>query len=243
MGILMMMRQPSAVFARLASTCALCCLLAAGPQSRASDQKPDAGEKTKAVASPAKLSVRQRALAVYDADGDGRLNAAEREAIRRDGSPFAVERPVFRRGWVTRDKAWIKKHDKDGDGKLNADEQRAANVALRKLWGQLVGKYAAFKDDRPVVANLKKMERDAKEGKIEGFPLELYGWIRGSIARADPKNRKSRRRGESGHPLAQFDTDKNGLLDAGELQAIRTAIANKKPSAADKKPSAADKKP
>ena len=240
----MTIRQPSDVFFRFACTCVLCCVLAAGTQLRAADEKPAAEEKSKSVESKTKLSIRQRALAAYDADGDGRLNAAEREAIRRDGSPFAVERPVFRRGRATRDKAWIKKHDKDGDGKLNTDEQRAANAALRKVWSQLVGKYAAFKDDRPVVANLKKLERDAKAGKIEGFPLELYGWIRGSIARAEPKSRKSRGKRESSNPLARFDTDKNGLLDARELQAIRTEITNKKPSDSEKKqPSDSDKKP
>jgi hypothetical protein len=126
-------------------------------QSHWADQAPAAADDDKQVQSAQsnpKLTMRQRALAVYDADGDGRLNATEREAIRKAGSPFAVKRPVFRRGRAARDKAWIKKHDKDGDGELNAQERRAAHAALLKIWGKLVGQYAAFENDKPVVANL-----------------------------------------------------------------------------------------
>ncbi|MEO1994736.1 MAG: hypothetical protein ABGZ17_05620, partial [Planctomycetaceae bacterium] len=94
----------------------------------------------------------------------------------------------------------------------------------------------AFENDKPVVANLKKMERDAKAGKIEGFPLELYGWIRGSIERVERKSRKSRGPRPSDHPLAKFDTNQNGVLDAQELQAIRTIIANQKQADSPKVP-------
>ena len=61
------------------------------------------------------LTVRQRALEQFDADGDGRLNAVEREAIRKAGSPFAVKRPRFIRD-RRRHEQRIKKYDKDDDG-------------------------------------------------------------------------------------------------------------------------------
>jgi len=183
-----------------------------------------------------KQTIRERALAAYDADGDGRLNAAEREAIRKAGSPFAVERPVFRWGRSREDKAWVKKHDKDGDGKLNAEESRAARTALRSFWGELVQQYQAFKDDKPIVANLRKMERDAKSGKIKEFPLELYGWIRGSIDRAEREQRKSNGPRQSNHPLAKFDTNQNGILEASELKAIRSAFAKQNQPAPSQTP-------
>ena len=41
------------------------------------------------------LTIRQRALKQFDADEDGRLNAVERETLRKAGSPFAVKRPRF----------------------------------------------------------------------------------------------------------------------------------------------------
>ena len=118
------------------------------------------------------LTVRQRALEKFDADGDGRLNAVEREAIRKAGSPFAVKRPRFIRDH-RRHEQRIKKYDKDGDGELSEEEEQAAHQALLKVWGRLVGKYKAFVNDRPIVENLQQMQQDAKQGKIKDFPEEL----------------------------------------------------------------------
>ncbi|SVC38939.1 uncharacterized protein METZ01_LOCUS291793, partial [marine metagenome] len=124
------------------------------------------------------LTVRQRALEQFDADGDGRLNAVEREAIRKAGSPFAVKRPRYIRD-RRRHEQRIKKYDKDGDGELSEEEEEIAHQALLKVWGRLVGKYKAFVDDRPIVENLQKMMQDAEQGKIKDFPEELYDWIKG----------------------------------------------------------------
>ena len=68
------------------------------------------------------LTVRQHALEQFDADGDGRLNAVEREAIRKAGSPFAVKRPKYIRD-RRRHEQRIKKYDKDGDGELKIIDQ------------------------------------------------------------------------------------------------------------------------
>ena len=143
------------------------------------------------------VTLRQRVLAEYDTDGDGRLNASEREVLQKAGSPFAKKRP--RRGRRRFDPATVKKHDK-------------------------VGVYQAFEKDQPVVKNLRKMESDARAGKIEDFPPDLFGWIRGSIERAG-RGRRGRPRG---HVLAEFDKDNNGRLDAKELKEARTAIARRK---------------
>ena len=72
------------------------------------------------------LTVRQRALEKFDADGDGRLNAVEREAIRKAGSPFAVKRPRFIRD-RRRHEQRIKKYDKDGDGEPDYPHKHGPN--------------------------------------------------------------------------------------------------------------------
>ena len=172
------------------------------------------------------VTFRQRVLAKFDTDEDGRLNASERNALRKAGSPFARKRPGFRRPRF--DPATVKKYDKDGNGELDGKEARAAQNGLRTKWGELVGVYKAFENDKPVVANLKKMESDAKSGKIKDFPPDLYGWIRGSINRAGRSNVGNRNRRPRGHILEQFDTDRNGRLDSEELRKARAAINKKK---------------
>ena len=176
------------------------------------------------------LTVRQRALEQFDADGDGRLNAVEREAIRKAGSPFAVKRPRYIRD-RRRHEQRIKKYDKDGDGELSEEEEEIAHQALLKVWGRLVGKYKAFVDDRPIVENLQKMMQDAEQGKIKDFPEELYDWIKGSINRAGGKKRTRRLQQDktplSNHLLAQFDTNRNGHLESKELEEARATMADR----------------
>ena len=181
---------------------------------------------------------RQRVLAKFDTDDDGRLNATERKALRKAGSPFARKRPGFRQPRY--DPATVKKYDQDGNGELDRKEARAAQNGLRAKWGELVGVYEAFKKDEPVVANLKKMESDAKSGKIKDFPPDLYGWIRGSIERAGRSKNRNQGRRPRGHILEQFDSDRNGRLDARELRKARAAIAKKQH---DAKPVIKSKKP
>ena len=175
------------------------------------------------------LTIRQRALKQFDADEDGRLNAVERETLRKAGSPFAVKRPRFIRN-RRRHEQRIKKYDKDGDGELSQEEEKAARQALENVWSRLVGEYKAFVDDRPIAENLQKMQQDAKRGKIKDFPEELYDWIRGSINRArGNKQTKRTRKNEkppSNHLLARFDIDRNGRLDPTELKEARITVAD-----------------
>jgi hypothetical protein len=193
--------------------------LADANQVSAADSGEDADESAP--------TVRERALERFDADGDGRLDDGEREAIRKAGRPFAVKRPRYIRD--RRQRRRIQKYDKDGDGELSKEEiqqEQADQAVVMAAWNKLVGEYAAFENGRAVVENLKRMERDAKEGKIENFPEELYEWIRSSIQRVEPENKSSgERRREDRHPLARFDIDENGRLDAAELRTIRAAIA------------------
>lgn len=171
-------------------------------------------------------SLRQRVLAMFDADGNGRLDAQERELLRKSGKFGPQRRGAARRGAAKRRQQFgpnsLKKYDQDQDGKLDDKEYEAAQRGLRAKWEELVQTYSAYKDDRPVVGQLNKMEADAKTGKIKDFPEELFGWIsfvRSRAGRGRPKSRA--------HALAQFDTDKDGTLNARELKQARAALVSK----------------
>ena len=155
------------------------------------------------------LSLRERIVAKYDEDGDGRLNAKEREVLRKGGEYRSVKEKFRRGGRQDFGPAMTKKYDKDQDGKLNDQEYSAAEKGLRAKWDELVQKYQAYKDDRVVIDNLNKMESAAKSGEIEDFPPALYGWIRFVRERDGRGKRKGPR-----HPLSEFDKDKDGRLNA-----------------------------
>ena len=182
-------------------------------------------------------SVRERALKQFDADRDGRLNVLEREEIRQAGKPFAVKRPRYIRD-RRRHRQRLKLYDTNGDGELSEAEDEAAEKSLQRTWNRLSDEYDIWQDDRPVVKHLERLRRDAKEGKVKDFPLELYDWIESTIKRASQGEEKAppkpQTRPASRHQLAPFDDDGNGRLDLTELNAVRNAIAgNKEETLAD----------
>jgi Ca2+-binding EF-hand superfamily protein len=64
---------------------------------------------------PKRENPRDKMLEKYDKNGDGKLDASEREAWRKD-----------------REAEVIKKYDKNGDGKLDQSEREAARAERRK---------------------------------------------------------------------------------------------------------------
>lgn len=167
---------------------------------------------------PARSSVRERVIARYDTNGDGRLDAEEREKLRKSGGDRT--RRESRRERQDVGPALTKQFDKDKDGKLSDAEYRAAERGLRAKWDELVRKFGAYKNDRLVVENLNKMEAAARKGEIKDFPPALYGWIYFVRSRDKRGGRK-----EEPHVLSQFDKNKDGKLDAAELVTARKAIA------------------
>ena len=166
------------------------------------------------------LNDRQSIVSEFDADGDGRLNAAEREVLRRsvkDGSRRRRFSPERRQKF---EPVTIAKFDADMDGKLNDQEYQAAQAGIRKQWDELVRRFAAFKDDQLIIENLNRMESEAKAGSIEDFPPELFGWIEFVRNRARGENQE-----RPAHILAQFDSDGNGRLNHAELAEARAAVS------------------
>ncbi len=72
-------------------------------------------------------SSRERALIKkFDKDGDGELDKAEKQAIRK----AEVERKK------EREREWVAKYDKDGDGKLSREEAEAGKAAEKARWAK-----------------------------------------------------------------------------------------------------------
>ncbi len=76
----------------------------------------------------------------FDANGDGWLNAAERESMRKERV-----RPRQRRGRSRRGFQWpqeiVERFDSDGDGKLDHQEGQTAWATSRRRWEELQKEY------------------------------------------------------------------------------------------------------
>lgn len=128
----------------------------------------------------------QAMIARFDADGDGKLNEAEKAAAKtamqerregRDGGPFHAqfmkqydadkdgklsdaEKAQAQSEW----KAFVAKHDKDGDGKLSRDEGRAAHEAWAKEHPEAAQRMKAAADrDGDGTVSPKERRQAAKE--------------------------------------------------------------------------------
>ncbi|MBM3835822.1 MAG: hypothetical protein FJ403_21650 [Verrucomicrobia bacterium] len=176
-----------------------------------------------------KLSVSEAArtavLKQHDKDADGKLNDAEREAMRRARSDqgFRMARSGRGRGeFPPLPPEIVKKYDKDGDGRLNEEERRTAMEGMQKQWMELQRKYDKNTNGRLDPEELETLQQDAAEGKIEDVPRMMFG---------PPRRRGS---GPGGRPLAnreelvrQMDKDRDGKLNEEELKAVRAELARR----------------
>ena len=75
---------------------------------------------------------REEMMKRFDADGDGRLNEAERAALRSEMEKRHSKRP-------DREKM-MKKYDTDGDGQLSEEERSALRADMEKRRGKHPGR-------------------------------------------------------------------------------------------------------
>ncbi|MFZ5440244.1 MAG: calcium-binding protein [Myxococcota bacterium] len=143
---------------------------------------------------------RARILARYDADGSGRLEAAERQALRADlearvGHPFAVRFALRHRAHVMDRLRWV--FDENFDGQLSSDERTAMIDALearcQRIRANLLERFDANHD-----GSLDATERQAVKDAF--------------LARV---------RAQRQQILDQYDANQNGVLDEGERAALR----------------------
>jgi Ca2+-binding EF-hand superfamily protein len=172
-----------------------------------------------------KSSVYQSLLAKYDANKDGRLDAAEREVIRIDRLKPASRERSGRRSFRYPDTV-VARFDKDDDNELDGEEFAAAREWVDNRFKEINAEYDADKDGR-----LNTAERAALSKQIEAGKFEDIGWltrflIRSRGDRGDRSRDMRRDEGEQsrGGILRKSDKDRDGRLSEEELTAAREAL-------------------
>lgn len=145
---------------------------------------------------------KQRVLARYDADGDGRLGPAERRALKTDlearvGHPIATRFGLRHRAHVMKRLKWA--FDENGDGSLSHEERTALVDALearcQRVRAAVLAKFDANQDGA-LDASERQAARAAFEAKVAALKQQV---------------------------LTKFDHNGNGVLDDGEKLALRDA--------------------
>lgn len=152
----------------------------------------------------------------FDQDGDRRLDAAEREAMRvhKGGKPGKQKKDDDQQFPAE----FVAKYDTNKNGDMDDAEWGpaiAAEVAV------IVKRFDADESGKLDSAERKAVRVAMKKGEYEG----LYGYFAGQAAR-DPKEEARRRKMgpaylEGNRQLLAFDLDGDGLASTAELKAIR----------------------
>ena len=165
-------------------------------------------------------------LAKYDANKDGRLDAAEREVIRTDRLKPASRERSSRRQFRYPDEV-IARFDKDDDNELEGEEFETARQWVDRRFKEINAEYDADKDGR-----LNAAERAALSKQIEAGKFDEMGWLTRYIVRSPRSGRGDRNRDirgdESGQSrggiLRRSDKDGDGRLSEAELATARAAL-------------------
>lgn len=159
---------------------------------------------------PDPKKVRADRLAKYDKNGDGRLDAVERENLRLD---VKAERLSKRAGFQI-PAEFLAKYDQDKDGEMAGEEWRVAWEAETKILREA---YDADKDGKLSKEEAKAMMKDVAAGKITGIPAYFAGRMANDPASPNAGYL------EEQQALLKYDTNGNGRADAEELVQIRNA--------------------
>ncbi|MBC8242847.1 MAG: hypothetical protein H8E20_00510 [Verrucomicrobia bacterium] len=165
-------------------------------------------------------------LAKYDANKDGRLDAAEREVIRTDRLKPASRERSSRRQFRYPDEV-IARFDKDDDNELEGEEFETARQWVDRRFKEINAEYDADKDGR-----LNTAERAALSKQIEAGKFDEMGWLTRFLVRSPRSGRGDRNRDirgdESGQSrggiLRRSDKDGDGRLSEEELATARAAL-------------------
>ena len=173
---------------------------------------------------------RKRVLAMFDADKDKRLGAAERDKANRALVARKVSLPTQakaspRTGVLDRrQREMLARYDTDGDGKINAAEQTAMRAARQEQ--RDLRRYNADKDGKLDQAETARRDQaQAEREKQRQERLEKYDADGdGQLSRTE---RRASWRAERAQRLAQqlktHDKDGDGKLDDAERTAMRAA--------------------
>ncbi len=177
-----------------------------------------------------RLNLRERVLAEYDANKDGRLTGEERDKANRALAAGRVPRgkaTARRSGFWDLDPETVAKHDADGDGQLSRDERRAMwRARTEERRREMLQKYDADKDGTLGEAERKVLEDEmAERWRLRRFDRDDDGRLSEEEAaaadEAEARNEKRRREWAQlrEEMLERHDADGNGRLEGDERQA------------------------
>jgi hypothetical protein len=152
----------------------------------------------------------------FDQDGNQRLDAAEREAMRVYKDPKSAKRKKDDDDQLP--PKFVAKYDTNKNGDMDDHEW---GPAIAKEVAVIVKRFDADESGKLDDTERKDLVAAMKKGEYEG----LYGYFAGQAAK-DPKEEARRRRKgpeylEKNRQLLAFDLDGDGLASAAELEAIR----------------------
>lgn len=157
---------------------------------------------------PAPLPSHADLVRKFDQNGDGRLDASEREAMR---SKLKIQRLAKKSGFKI-PQEFLDKYDQDKDGEMVGDEWRVAWEAETKILRET---YDADKDGELNKAERKSMMADVAAGKITGIPAYFAGRMGDDPKMSTPVYVDEQK------ALLSFDADGDGIASADELKKIR----------------------
>jgi hypothetical protein len=162
---------------------------------------------------------RQKRLARYDADGDGKISPAEQQAIQQDNLPFTAMRESF----------LLQHFDANGNGQLDGDENEATIAFQQKLGevGQHVHRRMADRDGDGKISD-EEAKALRNEMLVVGIRMQLRmtAWQDtngdGQLTEAERqafREKAARGIGKWLDGLTQrFDADASGRLDQAERE-------------------------
>lgn len=175
-------------------------------------------------------NLRERVLAEYDANKDGKLTGDERDKANRALAAGRVPRgraAERRSGFWELDPQTVARHDADGDGQLSRDERRAMWRARgEEQRREMLQKYDADKDGTLGEAERKVFEDEmAERWRLRRFDRDNDGRLNEQEAaaadEADARSEKQRQEWAAlrEEMLKKHDADGNGRLEGEERQA------------------------
>lgn len=181
---------------------------------------------------------RQKVLATYDGDGDGKLGPGERGQLKRDleariGHPVATRFAIRHRLHVLKRLKWA--FDENADGSLSTDERTAMVDAMEarclRLRAAVLEKFDANKDGA-LEASEKQAAKAALQAKVQSLKqavLTKYdangnGALDDGERLALRSDRIAAFKARRAEVVARFDTNADGRLNDAEKLALKQAI-------------------
>lgn len=193
---------------------------------------------------------RAEVLRQFDADGDGRLTGAEREAARQDWAKKQLSQRGDR-GFFRPPQELMDEFDTNKDGEIDPDEGRVLGETMGRRMEKLQKDYDTNGNGRLDRDEVAAAGKDIDSGKLTGIPRMFLQFIgpgpgrpggaRGPRGPGGPRGMG----GPGGEPddpssdeLQRADRDQDGRLSAEELQSLREIQAARRKAAGSGAPAA-----